>query len=490
MFNLEQPHQSVIIKQLLLIATRTYKPIYNRTYTLNTTNGTLQRMYDMARPDGSSDRRITDSHIAKFVPEIINMDPSVSGEVKIPNGWDTERLRFLMEIEHEFMGTTIISYVQGFTEFHDATYTDKIDPEMKFYINSITTVTKNIDPITGMLIVRPYDSYNVLTDIQGDTYPGIQADYNKVIRPHDLYNNYYLEEKYNRGEDVISNLSDELTPNKVITSRKVNNNPLNYMARGIEAYRSAQVNSDVSWDTQTVMDNAKIGVAEPTISNNPFILNLINLTGMLSPNYFTYNMLLKLDPNIVSKTKKFNREYLPSLEQYNTILDSNNTNETIQPSIENLKAAFLANIIPSLCVECLITDCSMSITNTGGQPTVIVTSANTIVEGINMMSLISKLELRINELVLPKLTEFNQLLVEAHVNCNIIGDFSVGISIGGHELELFRYPAYADSLYTPMITNNVNQSNLLENFHNVLDSTYGVMSQDMTSGFPHLQDIS
>lgn len=487
MFN--QGQQNVNIKQLLLIATRTYKPIYNRTYTLNTTNATLQRMCDMARPDGTSSRRIMDTHIAKFVPEIINMDPVVSGEVKIPHGWSTERLRFLMEVEYGYMGTNIVAYIQGFTEFHDPSYSDKIDPNMKFYINSITTVIKQVDPVTGILTVRPYDSYNVLTNIEGENYPGIQSSYDKVIRPQDIFNNYYLEEKYNIGEDSINNVSDELAPNKVLTSRKINNNPLNYMARGIEAYRSAQVSSDVSWDTQSIMDNAKVGVAEPSISNNPFIFNLMNLTGMLSPSHFTYNMLMSMDPGIISKTKKFNREFLGTVEQYNTFLDSDNTNETIQPTIENMKAAFLANIIPSLCIECLITDCNMSITNAGGQPTVIITSANSMIEDINMISFIDKLELRINDLVIPKLTEFNQLLVEAHISCNIIGDFTVGISIGGHEVEIFRYPAYADSLYTPMITNNVNQGNLLNNFHNVLDATYGVMSQDVTNKFPYMEDI-
>lgn len=478
------------IKQLLLIATRPCKPIYNRTYTLNTTNHTLDKLYNVARPGGHTTQKILENLIATHVPEIINMDPAISGEAKIPYGWDIERLRFLMEIEYNFMGGAVVAYVQGFTEFHDASYTDKIDPEMKFFINSITTVIKQIDPISGILVVRPYDSYNILTNIEGELYPGMQADYNKVVRPHDLYNNYYLEEKYNRGEDVVQVMNDDLSPNKSLTSRKINNNPLSYMARGIEAYRTAQNIAEVSWDNQTVMDNAKFSVAEPDLADNPFLFAIANLTGMVNPSHFTLNMLMKLDNTVVSRIKKFNREYLPSVEQYNTMLDTNDTNETLQPTIDNLKAAFLANIIPSLCLENLITDCAISISNTSGEPVVFISNPRSIIENINLIGFLDRLETKLKSVVIPKLTEFNQLLVEAYINCDVIGDFTVGISINNSPVTIYRYPAYADSLYCPMITNKVNSNALLNNFHNILDSTYGVIDNESLSKFPEIDGIA
>lgn len=476
MFNPMQPDGKFVIKQLLMIATNPCKPIYNRSYTLNATNQILEKLYYLARPQGSSSHTITDTELATSLPEIIDMDPAISGEANIPNGWGTERLRFIMEVEHEFMGSLVGAYIQGFTEHHETSYSNLIDPNMKFYINSITTVIKRIDPVTHAMVVQPYSSYNILSNMDSAELGPVQTNYKKLIRPQDIFGNFYLNEKYTSGEDVIYNLSDELTPNNTATSRRLNNNPINYLAKSMEAYRCGKISTDVSWDTQSAMENAKSSVAEPTLANNPFLFALTNLTGMVSPSYFTLDMLMRMDPNITQRVKKFNRGQAPVTTQYNTMLNTENPAETIQPTIENLRALFLVNIISSLCVDCLISKCTISLSNSTGEPIVFITDPGSIIENLNMISFLEKLEVKIKQLVMPKLTEYNQLLVEAFISCDILGDFTVGISINNNPMEVYRYPVYADGLFTPMITNNVNKNVFLDNFHNILDNTYGSMN--------------
>ena len=490
MFSPMQPDIKFNIKQLLMIATNPCKPIYNRSYTLNTTNQILEKLYHLARPQGMNSHHMTDTQIASQIPEIIDMDPVIAGEANVPYGWNTERLRFIMEVEYDFLGSTMAAYLQGFTEYHDPSYTDKIDPSMKFYINSITTVIKRIDPITHMMIVQPYTSYNILANMEDDTPNyGVQSNYKKLIRPQDLFNNYYLNEKYAQGEDVVFNLTDELTPNNIVTSRRMNNNPMEYLAKGLEAYRCGRIATDTSWDQQSAMDNAKSSVAEPTLANNPFLFALTNLTGMVAPNYFSLDMLMRMDPNIIQKVKKFNRMQAPVVAQYNTMLNTDDPSETIQPTVENLRALFLVNIISSLCIDCLISKCTISLSNASGEPTVFITEPGSIVENLDMISFLDKLELKIKQTVMPKLTEYNQLLVEAFISCDILGDFTVGISINNNPMEVFRYPVYADGLFTPMITNNVNKNNFLDNFHTALDSTYGNMTTN-TSYHATIDDLS
>ena len=478
MFSPMQPDVKFVIKQLLMIATNPCKPIYNRTYTLNATNQILEKLYYLARPQGTNNHAITDTQLATQIPEIIDMDPVISGEANIPYGWNTERLRFIMEVEYDFMGSTKAAYIQGFTEYHDPNYKDSIDPNMKFYINSITTVIKRIDPVTHMMIVQPYMSYNVLSGIESDEIGPVQSNYKKLIRPQDLYNNFYLQEKYARGEDVVYDLTDELGPNNVVTSSKINNNPMSYLSKGLEAYRTGRIATDTSWDNQSAMDNAKLSVAEPNLANNPFLFALTNLTGIVSPNYFTLNMLMKMDSNIIQRVKKFNRAQAPVMTQFNTMLNTDDTAETIQPSAENLRALFLVNMVSSLCMDCLISKCTISLSNASGEFTVFITDPGSIVENLNIISFLEKLEIKIKQLVMPKLTEYNQLLVEAFISCDILGDFTIGISINNQPMEVFRYPIYADGLFTPMITNDVTKNNFLDNFHNILDNTYGTMESN------------
>jgi hypothetical protein len=475
MFNPMQSNPNFTIKQLLVIATNPCKPIYNRSYTLNTTNRTLEKLYHIARPENSNSYQMSELRIANNIPEIIDMDPAISGEANVPNGWSTERLRFIMEVEYDFCGNMMSAYIQGLTEFHDPSYSNMLDPNMKFYINSITSVIKTIDPFTKQLKVQFYNSYNLLTNLDDNNYYGITADYKKTVRPEDMFNSYYLNEKIQNGESIY-NLSDELTPNKVLTSQKLNNNPMNYLSKSMEAYRVAKVLTDVSWDNQSIMDNAKSTISEPLLANNPFLFAITNLTGMVSPNYFTLDMLMRMDNQIINKMKKFNREQIPTVQQYYTMLNTDDPSETLNPTIENLKACLLANTIPAICIECLITKCTISISNTSGEPVVFITNPGSIIDGIDMISFLEKLELKIKQCVLTKLTEYGQLLVEAFIDCDIIGDFTVGISINNQPIEVFRYPAYADSLYAPMITNNVNKNILLDSFQNILDSTYSSIS--------------
>lgn len=488
MFSPLQNEVKFNIKQLLMIATNPCKPIYNRTYTLNTTNQTLEKLYHLAVPNGMRSHQMTETTIANNIPEIIDMDPVVSGEVGIPNGWDTERLRFIMEIEYDFMGSKMCSYIQGLSEHHETSYSDLIDPNMRFYINSITSVIKTYDPITGVIRVQPYNSYNLLAELADSSHPEIRPDYKKTIRPEDLFNEYYLTEKVQKGE-AIYNLSNELSPNKVLASRRLNNNPMNYLAKGMEAYRTSKLMNDVSWDNQSTMDNAKSAIAEPLLAHNPFLFTITNMTGIVAPNFFTLDMLMRMDNQVISKIKKFNREQIPTVQQYYTMLNTDNTAETLQPTIENMKASLLANMIPALCMECLVTRCTISLSNSSGEPVVFITNPGSIVEGLDMIGFLEKLDLRIKRSIMPKLTEYGQLLVEAFIDCDVMGDFTIGISINNQPIEVYRYPAYADSLYTPMITNNVNKSMLLDNFHNILDNTYGAVPVE-TGGIQEYNDLS
>lgn len=481
------------IKQLLVIETNTYKPIFHRTYTLSTTTNTLNRLYDVARPQGTRKEKLTDNHIANFVPDIINMDPATQGMVEIPNGWGTDRLRFLLEIEYSVMGILYTAYIQGFSEYNEASHSGLLDPNMKFYINSIFHVTRQQDPITGRVIVRPYEMYNVLSDINNASHYGqIDRGQQKMIRPHDMFNANYLENKYNPSTTTgITNTSDTLDTIRANPSKRSNNNPLTYLATGLNAYREAQVASNISWDAVDLYKNANIYTAEPDLTANPFIFAISNYTGALAPNSFTINMLQAFDPYVTQKIKKIVRQQINLVSQYNTALDTTDTADTLQPTIENTTAAFLANIIPALCSECLISDCTISITNTSGEPLVFILNPLSLVENLDIVGFVERLEVKIKQLVIPKLTHFNQLLVEVFINCDIMGDFTVSISINGAPPTIIRYPAFADALYTPMITTAQNKEVLMDNFNMILDSTYGavdnearLMSPDVQNNFP------
>lgn len=479
-----QRRQNVFkINQLFLIATRTYKPVYNRSYTLKANNHILNRLTDLAHRHGSSNIKITEADIATDIPEVVDLNPLVVGESFIPNGWETERMMFLLECEHQINGLTVVSYIQGFTEFHDPSYRDSIDENMLFYINSISQITKSYNPVTGQLNINPYNMFNIIRDISGKVTYEVERNNLKTIRPNDILSGLYLDMKYNTEGERITNINNEISPLNVFSSKRTNNNPMEYISSTLNHYREAKINSGTSWSTtalNVVSDSIRFS-KEYELTEHPFLMAIKDLTGILVPTEFTLNTLMSLDEHIVSKIKKFNRDILPSQRDLSTILDSDITQDTLQPTMENLKANFLATTIPSLMIECLIYQCDISISNTTNEPVVYITNPMSLIGDIDMITFIEKLQIKIKNIILPKLTEKNQLHVEAFIHANIIGDISISLGLNGIPPTLYRFPTFADSLYSPVITNQLQSEQVVNDFSNMLDATYGEVYEDLSN---------
>jgi hypothetical protein len=127
-----------------------YKDVYQRTYSINGSHGAID---EISRVFNESNvnlyGKISDITMAKVASSVIGLSNRVTGMADIPNGWNQRRLQFMMAVELTDGDITHISYIQGYSEYHDPSLTGRIDPNMRFFINSVTDVQRRIDPVSG-----------------------------------------------------------------------------------------------------------------------------------------------------------------------------------------------------------------------------------------------------------------------------------------------------------------------------------------------------
>lgn len=475
----------IAITKLLLFTTRTdYQAPYQRTYSIDATTGTLNKLEHIISERGKNSY-FQPIAAASNIPEIINIQAMPSGMANIVNGWNQERLRFIMVVECDGMtGTKRISYVQGYTEFSEVTQSGLIDPNMVFYINSVTNVTTTIDRVNNRLHTVPSATFNVVTDAFGGRHYeiGDPFDLPKLVRPVDIVENSMSIEMHNGSQGRVINASGALGEFAARATARTNNDPLMYFSKLYNGFIDGKNSAVYSNNPVDVLNNAADSgpIREYNLLDQPLIANLHKLTGETTPSSFTLQMLMMLDPNInLADIVVIKRDYTqPSMKSHmdanvlNMMMFSNDTMNTLNPTAENLKAVTICNSINSMMLDCLITRASISMSNSTGENVVIISDVNSFIPDVDLVMWCNKLYSRLNCIVMPKITDGGLTRIDVHFITDTVSDTTISISVNGGPMYLYRFPTFADSLYLPTVTNTENKALLTESFQNLADVTY------------------
>lgn len=470
---MQQQQSTVRVKQLLMMPTKhTYRDTYQRGYNIEATPTSLAKLEAVFNQTGvSANHTISNMTIANTMPEIMKLSPTVNNAIHIPNGWGTQRILFLMEVESQVSGSLLSTYIQGYTEYYDPTLTGNIDPNMTFFINSMTNVMRMHDPISNQIISRPMGTYNVITDLAGgrkfDEIEGPGSDM-KLARPNDVLQDIMFGDMY--GENNSINSTSDVSGNSNVSDR-ANNDPLKYFTRTLNSYIDAKNDAGVGNDVTDVLRTAVNSTGEGNVLESAFIYELHSRYNNSStpPSTFTLNMLNGIDPNTAEVSTIVTHDLSPGTI---TVLDTADTEEMYQPTQETLIATNIANTISGMLVENLLTKVTLSITNQTGTNVTIPTNADSFIEGVDLTSYLGRLVSNVNNVLMPEITHSGLLIVSAHVDSDLMTDTTISISINYGPEVVFRLPTFADSMFTPVVTNAANKLALVDGFNNVLDATY------------------
>jgi hypothetical protein len=465
------------INRLIMIPTRKiYDDIYQRSYTLDANTGTLMKLEAIFQNNQVRSNTLLDNTtVAQTVPEVIKLSGMPTGMATIANGWRTQRLLFLLEAENIIGGVTHIIYVQGYTEYYDPTITGIIDPNMLFYINSITEVMR-VPKSNGGYDIIPRNTYNVITDeYTGNRHLEVGTMDNdlSLIRPKDVIETMMIESMYGSDTSSIINTASNVVGN-VSVSAKAHNDPSKYFTNTVNAYLDAKSIVDTnSTDYESILRQASSLVAETGLFGEKvgLIHAIHQITGDLRPTTFTLNILQMIDPMLSNKSTLIDnsRDFMNTA--YLNPLDSDVTANQLQPIQENLKANTIAHAINAYMIENLLTSIDISFTNIGYEPTVVPSNATSFIEGIDKIGYVNRVIAKVRNILLPMISDSGQTIVEAAVHADLLGDTSVLISLNLNPGILFRFPTFADSLYVPVVTTAGNRASVVSDFGSIFDQT-------------------
>lgn len=467
----------IVVTKLILIPSRgDYKSVYQRSYDINVGHNDLSKIEAVFAMNGvGSNNKITDVSVASALSNVVSISDGTTGVVDIPNGWGTQRLRFLMEVEQNVGNGMVCSYLQGFSEYHDPSISGMIDPVMKFHINSITNVSKTPNPMTGGLMVRLSNTYNVITDLAGGTKyeelhggPGQSSDL-KLIRPNDIIEDIALGDLAMGGNvDTVNRLG--VVGDLANTSNRGNSDSTKFFTNTLNNVITSKNLADSSYDLQDVMRTASQNTVEASVISNPFIYALHKMTGVETPSSFTMGQLERIDPGIGAKTYMSNGDNSTGYRE--TIMDTGDTADMLQPTIENKIATQVSHSMTSMMAENLITKLSLSMTNMSGNNITVPSDFRSFIDGIDTLAYINRIVDRCNNVLLPDLTRNGLVVLNINVEADLLGDTTVIVEYELAPAIVFRFPVFTDSLFTPVITDSVGRKSMGDDMANLIDATY------------------
>jgi len=498
MNNFMAPQSLVRITNLLLIPTRyNYNDVYRRSYNLNINDQSLTKLENMFDRHGiRQNNTVNEMAVATELPNIMTYNTLPTGKSNIVNGWGTKRFRFIMTTESELNGTTIVSYIQGYTEYYDVSLSGLLDPNMKYYINSIVNITRIIDPVSGGVIVRPQNSFNVIIDHDGNSR--VESTYNdpyslpfennsimpqnnvdlKLIRPTDIADSIKNKSLYEDDNVMVHNHAGDVDGSSAIVSNRRNNDPISHFTSTINSFITAKSTAANSYEQSDILKTAAIQSAESQIINTPFISALYSVTGIPEPYSFTERELDMIDPNVKAYIPDQNTR-LANVDD-STFLDTMYTEDLYKQNIETIIAVTVGESINSAIIENMLTKIAFSTTNISGLPTTIIDDFNSFIEGVDMIPYVNKIKAKIDNILMPEISQNGLILIDLHVVANLLGDTTIEISVNNNPPIVYRLPTFADSLYTPVATDEVSKNLITNDFSTVMDMSYDLNANDQT----------
>jgi hypothetical protein len=460
---------SFTTKQLILKPTGGYHDMFRRDYNLNLDNNNLNGLTNVLE-ETAMDSRINPNILSRVSPDMIGINPHVtSGDyINLPNGWQTTRLTWLLEVTTHVTGNELVSVLQGMTDVYDPSYTGRIDPNSIFYINSINTFVRHRN-MSGTYS-RPHSNMNVLSN--SSLLPNENID-NCLIRPKDVVSSLKVMDLRAGAGGYIPG-DDRNYDNNGKYSDKRNNASLNFMGTLINSLKQGAVSSTHSNNyTGDYFVNVMSTLSEVNVNMVPFISVLKQQTMCPSPDQVTFGELMNILPDLVTKTTMIDTGFT----------SSHNTDGYTNPTSETMAALMLANEVPSSCNSLLLSKISFTYSNDTIDDNIAIIDAGSVVDGLDVIKAANDFKVFFQSVTVPLITQNGAILVRASVTYDMFEQIVIDISINGGPIERKIMPAFADSLYSPLITNFDKSQMFTDSIREIADTVTKINSSVYGSDF-------
>ena len=436
------------IAQLIIAETGTYNQQYRRPYESHLNGQGRQRLIEAF----ANTNAIVGSTFTGLAHQFIQPSAAPEANIVIANGWDTPRLRFMMEVQHlDRMGCQHSEYVIGYTDHPGVSMGGHLDPRMVFTVNAINTTSNRITNSATMGSQVYQEVIDASSVIVNDQYNGLTAPGKLYgLRPEDVYAQIDNQELAAGLDNDPIVASCSLLTTSAMKSRRSNSIAPTYMANVLNAYLQT-TRSDQNLPLKEINETARTSVKSASASDDRF-MTFLRSKSQTGTNYqFTYGDLLMLDPNVetVKRVVPMKPEWRAGLHHSGQTAHWHGTDYT------TLFATTLIQSLPGYMLNYNLAKVHIVSANVGmgGLPlTAWKRTPQSFATGTDLSAATASFIYRLENELLRDLTDNNTISYDIDASCDLMGDTFVRISLNGEPYSDFVVPSFCDSLMAPMVT--------------------------------------
>lgn len=490
---------NAVIQSLTVIDTGIYMPQVRRPFEINGSADVVTNFLNNIGPAIQNNSSISPYTISQTGHGLLNVSTQGEASIPIPNGWNTNRLRFILAVKiNGHFDNNRIAYFQGYTDYADNSFTGLIDPNSLFFINSFVVIDEYTMPTPTGMVATPkvIESSNIIPWVNNN--PNLNGlipslDTSLPMMPMNGSNNLH----YMRPNDVFmaiqtghtaemassDSIYDTRAPSGEIRSSKQNHGKHQYLSSLVENYvNSLRMHErGGAFDTRaTILENSLNRTEGASLNDNAFIRMLSKAQGSSyrSVTHFTINILTDLDRDLPRKVRY--------VKQGNVVNSSNNSENWGAQSRECIAATVILQSLSSIMLDLMISEVYITSTNmtVDGKPVSRVVNSLSIT-GADISQQLNLLLLRFEKEIMHDITFGNQDVYSVNVHIDLIGSSKLEISLSGGPMVPFTQASFADSLYAPIATtNSAVKTNLVGDMEFILDSVANVSNSPQNINLP------
>lgn len=459
----------------------TYAQQYRRPFQTDGQGRVIQAFQERFDQVGNTPGAASGQLFAGIAGSFLRPQANPESEILIPNSWNTERYYFVLEVlVYNPLGGQTREVIQGYTSYTDTSYGGNFDPNMQFFINSITRIKAiNVPGRHGMMQNKSVsESFHILAN---NDYTGPQSvfaanPYNSLtMRPQDVVGAIQMAPIENDASGY-SDIVDLRTANSSVAKASSRNNVLasEYTGRMVGSWAMATNNSMMGTQQEIVGKTLGMLADNQGLTADEFCRAISGLNGTTTTqNWFTYKDLMKVDQSLDQRCHVINAA--PTIRMNNGMqadITTNNFNDWGGSNQETVVATIFSSALPSLMVEAGLRHLELQATNHSGRPYVIIPYAAPIVEGMPFTQLtLQMLEHRILSEILDDISMQNQIAYQITASVRLTEASQITIQLESNPMSVFVMPTFADALTAPVVTGARDRvSEVAHDFSNLFES--------------------
>jgi hypothetical protein len=418
--------------------------------------------------------------------------PQVQPErpIQMINGWDSHKFRWLAIAENiDRLGVKTFELITGYTDDRGISMNNSLDPNMSFFITNVLTLrhTTTLTPGGQRTYFNVADSSQLLV---ADDWQGVGTNGTQYrLRPTDMFtamDRTHLEDDMLR--QGIVDTRNMMTGNAV-KSRRSNGVATAYAAGIIQNYKTAQTMDTYGQSEDQILDYARGNTLEPPVTNDMFIRAISRERGVPQTSFFTWGDLCRLDPNVQDDriTKVVLMGSARKIE--NTMYNRGQANDWGAATRENQLATILQQAVPAIMMDLALSNVVFKATNRtiGGQIEILIGNWQDFPSltgaQIDMTEFIQAFVARLRTEVLIDLSFNGQADFDLMMNVDLLAETIIELEWNGGDLNRWVVPSFADSLLTPLVTNDVMRpTHIARQFQGVFDGVLGTTQNHEPEG--------